>query len=273
MYQSNSSIVAYTFRRRRYVCPTAPPCMPDECLPKRVPSDVAASICCSLTSTSMMSLSFGLTMSLWSCLIVSLISTPMMSLRLCFIVSLTSTSMMSLALFDCQFDFDFDYEFEFLFDYQFDFDFDYEFDLVFHFGVRTPVSPITYYATSTVSLYWLHPGVSSEAISDWKSDQCFISRPPTSASEEFMQMTGASEVFAGVEDNAHCLRRSWLKSRLSQFCARAARGVQGGAESSTFLESWKKTAGKRIAYAKVTSFEDYLDTVIIIGLPIIGHKL
>ncbi|CAB0002795.1 unnamed protein product, partial [Nesidiocoris tenuis] len=42
--------------------------------------------------------------------------------------------------------------------------------------------------------------------------------------------------------------------------ARAARGVQGGAESSTFLESWKKTAGKRIAYAKVTSFEDYLDT-------------
>ncbi|CAA9996468.1 unnamed protein product, partial [Nesidiocoris tenuis] len=55
-------------------------------------------------------------------------------------------------------------------------------------------------------------------------------------------------------------------------CARAARGVQGGAESSTFLESWKKTAGKRIAYAKVTSFEDYLDTVIIIGLPIIGHK-
>ncbi|CAA9996684.1 unnamed protein product, partial [Nesidiocoris tenuis] len=55
--------------------------------------------------------------------------------------------------------------------------------------------------------------------------------------------------------------------------ARAARGVQGGAESSTFLESWKKTAGKRIAHAKVTSFEDYLDTVIIIGLPIIGHKL
>ncbi|CAA9997787.1 unnamed protein product, partial [Nesidiocoris tenuis] len=61
--------------------------------------------------------------------------------------------------------------------------------------------------------------------------------------------------------------------RQNAISARVARGVQGGAESSTFLESWKKTAGKRIAYAKVTSFEDYLDTVIIIGLPIIGHKL
>ncbi|CAB0012392.1 unnamed protein product, partial [Nesidiocoris tenuis] len=63
-----------------------------------------------------------------------------------------------------------------------------------------------------------------------------------------------------------------LRPRFSN-SARAARGMQGSAESSTFLESWKKTAGKRIAYAKVTSFEDYLDTVIIIGLPIIGHKL
>lgn len=50
-------------------------------------------------------------------------------------------------------------------------------------------------------------------------------------------------------------------------------GVQGGTESAQFLEAWKKTADKRIAYCRTATFEEYSDLCYYSFLPVVGHKL